>query len=220
MMPDEGRLLTCYLAEYNSLRAEQLSRLQTQTQSFNYLLVVLGAAIGAVVTSLTKPELFWSIQSVLFAIGLLLPILAGPLAFIFFDNEMAVYSIGSRIHADLRPRLATTVGDLEVFANALGFKNLHPSSIAIHGRLSMARWVLFLLPTVLPTLGVCSFLLLNWDRLLVFFGKFVTGQAVLMAAFLIVVFLLDIVMCILTVQAITWSFRTSAVLHNVEEKQR
>ena len=144
-MSDEklSRLLTSYLAEYNSLRSEQLSRLQTQTQSFNYLLVVLGAAVGAVVTSLTKPELFGSIQAVFVAIGLLMPILAGPLSFIFFDNEMAVYSIGSRIHGDLRPRIATTVEDQEVFANSLAFKNLPASSVTVHGRLSMARWTLF-----------------------------------------------------------------------------
>jgi hypothetical protein len=202
-----NRVLNAYLAEYNSLRAEQLSRLQSQNQAFNYLVIILGAAIGAVITSLSKPEQMWLWGPILIALGLFLPLVSGPLGFIFFDNEMAIYSIGSRIYTDLRPHIGKIITDTGVFEDSLTFKNLNPSGPKIHRRLSAARWILFLVPTVLPTLGVGSYVITNWAQWWSYLKPSAHTPLVTLYVFGGAIFIIDILTCVLLLQAIWWSFR-------------
>jgi hypothetical protein len=208
------RRLNCYLAEYNSLRAEQLSRLQSQNQSFNYLLIIIGATVGLVATVVTKVGDPNSISWLTISIGLLLPLISAPLGFIFFDNEMAVYSIGSRIYADLRPSLGTVTSDHTVLENALAFKNLHRSSGAVHRMLSVARWVLFLIPTFLPLCGLFVYVLVRIGDAQVRSNLFATTPRILLIAGGSMIFVIDIAMCALIFQAILWSVRTLRRLHD------
>jgi hypothetical protein len=49
-------LLQVFLAEYNSLRQEMNTRLQAHHQTFNYLIVVIGAAVAATVAASTATK--------------------------------------------------------------------------------------------------------------------------------------------------------------------
>ena len=74
----EGQVINTYLAEYNSLRAEQQSRLQSQNQAFNYLLIVVGAGVTAVITTVGKSQ---ELPLVVLAVALFLPLLTAPLGY-------------------------------------------------------------------------------------------------------------------------------------------
>jgi hypothetical protein len=52
-------LLQVFLAEYNSLRQEMNTRLQAHHQTFNYLIVVIGAAVAATVAASTATKSIW-----------------------------------------------------------------------------------------------------------------------------------------------------------------
>src|SRR5205823_14294172 len=78
-----------YLAEYNSLRGEIQIRLQSQSQAFNYLVTLLAATVGGI-TYLAKEDRVDLIPQ----LGLFLPIVIAPLAYIFFDNEFMIFRNG------------------------------------------------------------------------------------------------------------------------------
>lgn len=148
---DKSLLLNTYIAEFNNLRAEQLKRIDSQNQAMSYLFLIIGASASAIVASVDKP----SMPLILCWIALFLPIATAPLAFMFFDNEMAIHSIGSHIYWHLRDKnLTELVGDKRILEPSLEFLLLHRSSRKIHGALSRTRWSLFLLPTLLPVAGM------------------------------------------------------------------
>jgi hypothetical protein len=147
--------LQVHMAEYTLLRQEVLSRMATQSQAFNYLLVVIGVAATALVNGLGKEQDAY--LSIVLLVTILLPLVSAPLGFIFFDNEMVLHAIGSYIDRAWRPRTRELVADADILGNIWLFVGLDASSPRIHRRLSQGRWLLFLLPTVVPVLGLALF---------------------------------------------------------------
>jgi len=159
-----SRRVNVYLAEFNNLRAEQLKRIDSQNQALNYLFIILGITVTAIVGNLDDRE---TLPVVLCWIGLLLPLVTAPLGFMFFDHEMATHSIGSHIYWHLRhANLACLVKDDGIMGASLDFKYLHRSSARVHSALSYGRWMLFLIPTMLPVgaLFFLSVLVWGWWR--------------------------------------------------------
>jgi hypothetical protein len=201
----EGQVITTYLAEYNSLRAEQQSRLQSQNQAFNYLLIVVGAGVTAVITTVGKSQ---ELPLVVLAVALFLPLLTAPLGYIFFDNEMAIHSIGAHLYWVWRPNIVALLNNENVFQNSLEFRHLNKSSKTIHQCLSAARWVLFLLPTVVPVIGLSTYTVLNWGWWRTYtYSVPVSGQWRAIIAGCVVIFCLDVLACLLLILAIGWTFR-------------
>ena len=141
-------LLEAHLAEYEALTAELTSRFESQRQAFNYLVLVLGgtvALLGAAgdrpMPLLTAPDLFFW-----------LPLLTAPLAFIFFDNELMIWSIIGYVRHYLRLQVQATVGSDGVWQmEESRFRYLGRFCDPCHRLLSYGRWLFFLFPVVLST---------------------------------------------------------------------
>lgn len=130
-----------YLAEFESLRDEIFSRFESQRQAFNYLMALL-AALAAVIAS----DKFNLDQRYI----LFLPIIASPLGFIFFDNEIVIWSIGAYINNDLRPKLSRVVKADVLLIESRRSIYLSGSNSILHLLLSIGRWILFFLPVGFP----------------------------------------------------------------------
>lgn len=202
MMDDNTKatnLINVYITEYNSLRGEIQGRIQTQTQAFNFLLIILGAYIAALVSTLTtKPE---HLPAVALAVTLLLPLISCPLAYIFFDNEMMIHAIGSYLYYDLRKRLAVLIDDQQLFASLFDFQYLPRSTPGVFALISRGRWVLFCLPTFLPLVFVPLYVWHEWGALSSYSGL-VRGAAVSIYA-------LDVYGCYILGRAIRWVFENA-----------
>jgi hypothetical protein len=200
----ESEALMVHLAEYESLRGEQMQRLESQNQAFNYLLVVIGVAVTGAITLATQRRevdaVTAEMQAVLaFWLVMALPLVTAPLGFIFFDNEMAVHSIGSHLYHEVRPKLAKRTGDDEVLQPTLEFAHLHPWSRGIHGWLSRCRWTLFLLPAAGPWIAMSLYLSGAWLAASGSWAKVAESTA-------FVLFGVDVAMTALLVFPIWWSF--------------
>src|SRR4051812_38596556 len=94
---DRAGLLGAYMAEYDNFRKEIALRLGAQQQAFTLLLTLLGVTLTAA---------GYLIQYKMTDLGpllaLFLPIVAAPLGFIFFDNEIMIFANGACVAADLR----------------------------------------------------------------------------------------------------------------------
>lgn len=130
-----------YLAEFESLRDEIFSRFESQRQAFNYLMALI-AALAALIAS----DKFRLDQSYI----VFLPLIAAPLGFIFFDNEIVIWSIGAYINNDLRPRLSEAVGRDVLLIESRRSTYISGSNSILHLLLSIGRWILFLLPVGFP----------------------------------------------------------------------
>jgi hypothetical protein len=191
--------LDTYLAEYNSLRAEQLERVDFQNQAFNYLLIVLGAAISAVLALLGKSELY----PIVFWIILLLPIICAQISFLFFDHELVIHSIGSYLYHHLRANIEDIVkSNGKILNNALEYKFLHKSSFNLHKRLSQSRWFLFLIPTVIPVIGLAIFTFLNWK----WWNDFNPQPSKLIITICVFIWLVDLSITLLLIRAVIWTY--------------
>ncbi|MEA3013004.1 MAG: hypothetical protein QOD42_1549 [Sphingomonadales bacterium] len=175
--------LDVHLSEYKVLRDEILKRLETQRQAFNYTVVVLGAVVTGLGILIGR-DAGGANLALLPHLSLLLPLIVGPLAFIFFDDELVMYRdifhiskyVRYRVAEQLKweegafdgdPRLAY---DVKLFmVEAYGFAWLSPASQRIHSGLSTGRWLLFLLPVAVPPFNFFFFTLL-WG------GRAVPGQ--------------------------------------------
>jgi hypothetical protein len=127
------------IAEYESLREEFFARLESQRQSFNYLAVIAAAMIALIGAEKGPDD-----PAVLL---LALPLVVAPLGFIFFDNELVIWGIAGYIRDNLRPELTRLVNH-PVLLYEGRFSDSHRSKL--HLLLSTGRWLLFLVPTVLP----------------------------------------------------------------------
>jgi hypothetical protein len=125
--PNKTNVLNAFLAEYNTLRSELLGRIQTQNQTFNFLLIIVGASITAVITTANsnRPE---NLVPVTFAVVLLLPLVTCPLAYMFFDNELMIHAIGSYIYWDRRLKFIELTSNEHLFGSITDFKYLPPST--------------------------------------------------------------------------------------------
>jgi hypothetical protein len=129
-----------------------MKRIDSQNQAFYYMLLVIGIAATAAVTGFTKTD---QMAQIFFWLLLFLPIITAPLAFIFFDHEMAIHSVGSYIYwAWTKNTVDPLLRNKHTFKDSLSFAFLNTSSKKIHGELSDRRWNLFLIPTWWTTIGV------------------------------------------------------------------
>src|SRR4051812_14701550 len=105
-----GRAFNCLIAEYNSLRGEVLARIGTQNQCFNFLLIITGAAITAVISTVNAGKEEY-LPSVIISVALLLPLVTCPLGYMFFDNVVMIHAIGSHLYHSLYKRMKDLTSD-------------------------------------------------------------------------------------------------------------
>jgi hypothetical protein len=193
----DTNVFNAYIAEYNSLRAEVLARVQTQNQTFNFLLVILGASITAIITTANsaKPE---HLPPVILAVALLLPLITCPLAYMFFDNELMIHAIGSYIYYDRRRKIADITGDPHLFESIADFKYLPPSTHSVFHPISRGRWILFCIPAYVPLVFVPLYVYTRRDIL--------AGYSIIIVASAVFVYVLDLYADYILARAIKWVF--------------
>lgn len=199
-------VFNAYLAEYNTLRSELLARIQTQNQTFNFLLIILGAGITAIISTANsdKPG---NLVPVTFAVVLLLPLIACPLAYMFFDNELMIHAIGSYLYWDRRLRFIALTRDDQLFRSITDFNFLPPSTHKVFQPISRGRWYLFCIPTFLPIAFLPVYTLLKWASL-PNYSSFIEVTA-------IIIFLLDVVEVYILVGVIRWIFDNNKFQHQL-----
>jgi hypothetical protein len=145
-MQRDEKQVDIYLAEFEALRNDILARFEFQRQAFNYLIALLGASLAFVGAWGDKhpiqPEYF-----------LFMPLLAAPLAYIFFDNEIMISADGRYIHDKLRRYIQEALGSstsTKVLCLEERHADLSTWQCSIQLCLSIGRWLLFLLPVIGP----------------------------------------------------------------------
>ena len=215
---DKDRALDVYLEEYKSLRAEVLARVQTQNQAFNFLFLIMGATITAVIAAANsaisaEPPQPAHLESVINGVALLLPLVTAPLGFIFFDNEIMIHAIGSYLYyGDGGALVHSKTGNAKVFGGVMSFEYLPRKTNTLHHQVSSSRWLLFLVPIVLPILWLCGRMVERWDwwssysLTTIIFGSFI--------------FLLDIIAFFLWIKAMVWISRNKKKQNKLFEKHK
>lgn len=208
MTNDNSKLLDVYLAEYNSLRAEIIARTQTQNQVLNFLLIIIGAATSANVAGINAGI---NVNLILLITALLLPLITFPLAFIFFDAEIMIHAVGSHLHENLRKYIGSVVeadkleGARLAFKSTLDFEHLNSTTKATQHWLSIGRWFIFLIPTLMPVLSLILYSLEDWG----WWYKNLIPLSPIYSITLImsglIVFLIEILMSLLLLCAIIWT---------------
>ena len=136
--------LGVYLAKYTSLRAETASRFQFRAQAYNFLVVVLAAATTAAAALLSS-----AYADRLEVLILALPLVAGPLGYLYVSNDLMIFGIAGYLDRGLSRDISAVMGRDVVLSDArLG-------ALSRRGRLTLAalgysRWLLFVVPTVGP----------------------------------------------------------------------
>ena len=139
-----GDALSVYLAKYNSLRAETASRFQFQAQAFNFLVVALTAAVVASSTFLESghsAQFEWLV--------LALPLVTGPLGYLYVSNDLMIFGIAGYLDRALSQDISTLVGRDIVLTDAR-LNYLSPRGRVTLAALGYSRWLLFVVPTVVP----------------------------------------------------------------------
>lgn len=195
--PNQTNVFNAYLAEYNTLRSEVLARIQTQNQAFNFLLIIVGASITAVITT-ANSDAPWNLVPVTFAIALLLPLVTCPLAYMFFDNELMIHAIGSYIYWDRRVRFVELTNDKHLFGSVADFKFLPPTTSKVFHPISRGRWYLFCIPTFLPVVFLPVYTVVKW--------KFLPNYSIVIDVSALAIFLLDLLQVYILARVIKWVF--------------
>jgi hypothetical protein len=204
--PNKTNIFNAYLAEYNTLRTEVLARISTQNQCFNFLLIIVGASITAIITTANSNNPA-NLRPVTFAIALLLPLITCPLAYMFFDNELMIHAIGSYLYWDRRVRFIELTKDDAVFKSITDFRFLPPSTLAVFRPISRGRWYLFCIPTFLPVLFLPVYTIVKWASL--------PHYSRLIYVTVAIIFLLDILEVYILARVITWIFDNDAYQHRL-----
>jgi hypothetical protein len=144
-MSAEEKAVDAQIAEFGSAREEVFARIESQRQSFNYLVTLSTAVLAFIGSALTPSGVRFDVRLVMFT-----PLLAAPLAFIFFDNELVIWTLGRYIREELAPRVSAAVGRDVLVMEATRGGFLSGGIGAVHLALSVGRWLLFLLPIGLP----------------------------------------------------------------------
>ena len=136
--------LSVYLAKYDSLRAETASRFQFQAQAYNFLVVVLAAATTAAAALLGS-----AYADRLGELILVLPLVAGPLGYLYVSNDLMIFGIAGYLNRGLSRDISAVVGRDIVLSDA------RLDALSRRGRVTLAalaysRWLLFVVPTVGP----------------------------------------------------------------------
>jgi hypothetical protein len=136
--------LSVYLAKYGSLRAETASRFQFQAQAYNFLVVVLAAATTAA-AALLGSDYADRIGELILA----LPLVAGPLGYLYVSNDLMIFGIAGYLDRGLSRDISAVLGRDVVLSDA------RLDALSRRGRVTLAalgysRWLLFVVPTVGP----------------------------------------------------------------------
>ena len=98
-------VLSVYLAKYGSLRAETASRFQFQAQAYNFLVVVLTAAVVAAASLLGSGHAAQFERLIL-----VLPLVAGPLGYLYLSNDLMIFGIAGYLDRELSRDVSALVG--------------------------------------------------------------------------------------------------------------
>lgn len=207
--PNKTNVFNAYIAEYNTLRSELLARIQTQNQAFNFLLIIVGAAITAIITT-ANSEKSANLVPVVLAIALLLPLVTCPLAYMFFDNELMIHAIGSYIYWDMRVRFIELTNDPSLFKSISDFSYLPPSTRSVFQPISRGRWYLFCIPTFLPLIFTPIYIYVKWASL--------PNYSSVIEISAIIIFLLDVLEAFILLRAIIWVFVNNKYQHQLTAK--
>jgi hypothetical protein len=150
--PTELRL-NAYLAEYERIWDELVSRFESQRQAFAFTIGIFGTLV-TVITTMENP---WPIsdasglEKALSSLNPLLlfwvPLVVVPFGFIFFDNELMIWGIVAYTRNNLHARISALIGDANVILMEMNrFPN--PKTRSCHFVLSLGRWTIFILPVV------------------------------------------------------------------------
>ncbi|HEX8598142.1 MAG TPA: hypothetical protein VF952_06440 [Chloroflexia bacterium] len=160
-MNRDEETLKLYQAEYNNLKREIEQRITGQNQTFNFVAIILAATASIIGTIMSSSSTTFPTDASKFdLIALLialLPVAIAPLAFMFFDNELMIFGIGSYIYEDLRRRVENVLGYTEeefFLGDARVLKNMLVWSPSAQLVLSTGRWLLFIALTIVPTIYV------------------------------------------------------------------
>jgi uncharacterized membrane protein YvlD (DUF360 family) len=170
------------IAEFESLRQESFARLDSQRQAFNCLAVIAAAMIALIGAKELPVE-----PAVLL---LSLPLVVVPLGFIFFDNELVLWCLAAYIKDNLRPELSKLVEHDVLLSEARRGDLLHSQgSHVLHPVLSVGRWLLFVVPAVLPIIYSIHTKAWNrWPDSLPFWPFFVADVALVLVLLWAVVY--------------------------------
>jgi hypothetical protein len=146
-IPEAGStedVLSVYLSKYESMRAETASRFQFQVQTFNFLVVVLTAFVVASASMLESGQV-----SQFERLILALPLIAGPLGYLYVSNDLMIFGIAGYLDRGLSREVSAIVGrDLVLTDARLAY--LSRRGGATLAALGYSRWLLFVVPTVVP----------------------------------------------------------------------
>jgi hypothetical protein len=145
------QLLSVYLAKYGSLREELFQRFQFQGQAFNFLIVVLTALLAVGAGQLAEGR-----GDILDRLVLFIPLVTGPFGFLYLAHDLMIFSIAASIQSDLSRDVSQLLGR-EIALGDARFTHLSVSGRLAHRALAPSRWLLFVLPTVLPVLYAALF---------------------------------------------------------------
>ena len=94
-------------------------------------------------------------------LGLFLPIVIAPLAYIFFDNEFMIFRNGFYISNYLRGQVSEVTDETILMVEKIGFRYLGVFNRDVFRLLSFGRWILFVVPTLGPVIYSLAYLQ-NW----------------------------------------------------------
>ena len=141
-----GDVLSVYLAKYGSLRAETASRFQFQAQAYNFLVVALTAAVVAAASLLGSGHGAQFERMIL-----VLPLIAGPLGYLYLSNDLMIFGIAGYLDRELSRDVSVLVGRDIVLTDAR-LDHLSPRGRSTLATLGYSRWLLFVVPTVAPVI--------------------------------------------------------------------
>lgn len=136
---DDKLAVDAALREYQNIWTELYNRWENQRNAFNYAVSLVAVTLGLAFArdSALPPEAFFAF-----------PFLVAPFAFIFFDNELMIWSIVAYSLRDATPRINEMLGDgtpLVEFDRSR-FKYFSSQLSFLHLTLSIGRWTIFVVP--------------------------------------------------------------------------
>jgi hypothetical protein len=136
--------LSVYLAKYGSLRGETASRFQFQAQAYNFLVVVL-AAVTTAAAALLGSDYADRLGELILA----LPLVAGPLGYLYVSNDLMIFGIAGYLDRGLSRDISAVLGRDVVLSDGR-LDALSRRGRATLAALGYSRWLLFVVPTVGP----------------------------------------------------------------------
>jgi hypothetical protein len=216
---NSDRIFTLYLEEFKILRQEQVMRVQTQNQAFNFLLITIGAAITAIITT-ANTAVITHLPAVIGGVLLLLPIIGCPLSFIFFDNEIMIHAAGSYIHYNRRKRFKKLTGDGDVLASHMSFYHLPSNTVDVFKPVSWGRWYVFLIPTFLPVIMLPIYVFIfSWN----YFEPLlvpVSAYSATAVGSVTIIYVINLIFCYFLYKAVMWVYQNTQFQEKLRDDER